>query len=801
MPVDAAKRIDQQMRTPATVALWNALLPLKSVISFMNTGAHPDDEMSDMLAFIGRELGFRLSYACSTRGEGGQNALGTEVTEDLGMVRTREMERAVEVLDMTQYWHSVSPEDSIFDFGFSKSGVETLANWDHERTLERFVRILRQERPDIVCPTFLDVPGQHGHHRAMTQAAHEAVVLAADPAKYPQHLQDGLSAWQVKKLYLPAWSGAGDAYDDDLPPPPATVEIDGSGYDPVLGASYSQIGQWSRSFHKTQEMGRWVDDGVAALFPLNLAWTPDGACEREAAISDGLPTDLGALATWADAPEIKKQLKKASRHVKKAIVAWPDNKKVGVAAAKALKQVQKAIANCPQHAAPEVLHRLNYKVQQLARVMFIASGIRVRASAEPVAVTAGGNATVSIALHDPLGLLDEAPELMPTVPDGWQISGTEDEGFELQIPSDADLFDPYPDVFDPAAANGVVRIKLSFKIAGVEAHVDVDLEERLIVLPSVEMAVEPSAIIYNVDAPGAVTARLVGNETDARITAPEHWSVEHHGASYMIAPPDDVTPELYSLPVIASDTQAMTVRRATYPHIGSVVRAVPTSLDVRVLQASLPNVRVGYVAGGSDRMGHWLRAMGVAAIDIDDAALKEGDFSAFDTILVGIFAFRTRPALAAQLSSLHAWVQAGGNLVTTYHRPWDNWDPSGTAPGFLQIGKPSLRWRVTDQNAAVTYLDPDHPVLNAPNKIGPEDWAGWHKERGLYFASKWDNAYKPLLSMADPDEDPHQGSLLAGQFGKGQHIHTSLILHHQMEKLVPGAFRIMANLLAPPSQT
>lgn len=138
----------------------------------------------------------------------------------------------------------------------------------------------------------------------------------------------------------------------------------------------------------------------------------------------------------------------------------------------------------------------------------------------------------------------------------------------------------------------------------------------------------------------------------------------------------------------------------------------------------------------------------------------------------------------------------GGTLLTLYHRPWDNWKPDETPLKRIEIGQPSLRWRVTDENAEVIHLTPEHPVLTGPNSIGPADWQGWHKERGLYFAKSWDRAYSPLLQMSDPDEAPQTGALLSGDFGAGRHIHCALILHHQMAHLVPGAFRIMANLIA-----
>ncbi|MEM8872185.1 MAG: PIG-L family deacetylase, partial [Pseudomonadota bacterium] len=168
MPLTDHALISAERSAPRIVELWFALQPLRSTVRFMNTGAHPDDETSAMLAAIGLRDGLNLSYACANRGEGGQNDIGTETTRDLGVLRTAEMERAADVLNLNLYWLSETPQDSIFDFGFSKSGEETLAKWGRDHALRRFVTIVRAERPDIICPTFLNVPGQHGHHRAMT---------------------------------------------------------------------------------------------------------------------------------------------------------------------------------------------------------------------------------------------------------------------------------------------------------------------------------------------------------------------------------------------------------------------------------------------------------------------------------------------------------------------------------------------------------------------------------------------------------------------------------------------------------
>ena len=234
-----------------------------------------------------------------------------------------------------------------------------------------------------------------------------------------------------------------------------------------------------------------------------------------------------------------------------------------------------------------------------------------------------------------------------------------------------------------------------------------------------------------------------------------------------------------------------------YDHVAQTACTQRAEVTIGVFDVALPEGRVGYVGAGNDRVGDWLGAMGVDVTPLsDDDLASDAALATYSAIVIGIFAMRFRPGLIDAVPALHRWTEAGGTLVTLYHRPWDNWDPDTLPPKRLEIGQPSLRWRVTDEAATVTQLN-DHPILSTPNLIGGADWDGWFKERGLYFAKSWDPAYTPLLSMSDPGEDPLTGALLVADIGKGRHIHTSLILHHQMENLVPGAFRLMANFISP----
>lgn len=769
MPLSDQARIAADRDNVRIVALWQALVALKSTVSFMNTGAHPDDEMSAMLAALRFRDGIDISYACSTRGEGGQNDIGKESGASLGTLRTAEMEAACDRLDLRMYWLSVSPEDTITDFGFSKSGKETLAKWGRERTLARFVHTLRTERPDIICPTFLDVPGQHGHHRAMTEAAHAVMDLAADPSF------DGsdLDPWQVKKLYLPAWSGAGQAYDDDLPPPPATMTVRGTGRDPVTGWSYARIGQQSRAMHATQAMGRWVSAADEADFPLHLALSNVSGPDVD--LGSGLVQTLRDL----DLPD-------AQDACDAAITAFPNISEVLRHGSAALRIVQNARENCP----PEFAHKLTRKEQQLAKVVTLAAGVDARGWFAEDVLHPGDRTQWGAEVSAVVGRVALAVKL----PDAWIAQDA-----DIQIGAEARISDPYPDTYLPDQPHApYLEVALTFE--DTTATTKQRFEVTPVVLPNRAAKVTPQADIINL---ASARRSVVISVSDVfptgaapSLDVPDGWLATADAGKVVVTVPLGAEPGLYELPLTLGAEPAFSVTHIDRDHIAQRALVAPAVASVRVIDVALPDVRVGYVGGGNDRVGRWLDRLGVAVSDLSEVALSEAVLADCDTLVIGIFAMKFRKGLAEAMPRIHDWVRAGGTLVTLYHRPWDNWDANTTAPYRLEIGQPSLRWRVTDETAEVTALVPDHPILTTPNQIGPDDWKGWHKERGLYFAKAWDAAYTPLLAMHDPGEAPLHGALLAADVGQGRHVHTSLILHHQMEKLTPGAFRLMANLLA-----
>ena len=826
------QRIFQQAAGSAITRLWDALVPLRSVNSFLQTGAHPDDETSRLLARLAKGDGVRVAYACGVRGEGGQNDIGRELRNSLGVVRTREMEAAAKVLDMELYWLNEEYDGAIFDFGFSKSADETFEYWGRERTIERLVRVIRTTRPDAVAPTFLDVGGQHGHHRAITVATLEAFRLAGDAAAFPEHAAAGLAPWQAKKLYLPAWSGGGGSYDDETPPPNATVSIEVGTFDPVHGATYAQMAQWSRAYHRTQGMGRWVDPGPDSV-PLHRLECVVDVPVAESGLFDGLPNTVADLAALADDGVVAPALARADAAIGEAFAAFPDNAGVAAAVHDALGAVRQAAAGIdelPAAVADELRHRVAAKERQLTQASLRACLVVGSLRLDDSELVAGGATTARLMAYNGGSVVLSDVSLAVAGEDGWRVTGAGAEtallapGADLAVTAEVAVGTEIPAFFpyrfggaagvDGAPVWGVVR----YALGDVAVAHTIAPDEVVAVLPPVSYGMTPDRVIINLNEPVAEISLDVGavNTTDGKVAqglalaAPAGWRVTPGAAEVVLAargeatsttfglvPPAGLAPGRTVIRVEADGTAGQQVEAIDRPHIRKTYRVTPIEVQIEALRVTVPRVRVGYVGAGVDRVDHWLRQLGVTVDALDDAALATGDLGGYDTIIVGVFAFGSRPGLAAASGRLHDYVENGGNLVTLYHRPWDNWDPERTPPRFLKVGRPSLRWRVTDADAAVSVLALDHPLLNAPNAIGADDWAGWVKERGLYFAADWADDYVPLLAMADPGEAPLNGSLLAADIGRGRHVHTALILHYQMEFLVPGAYRLMANLIAP----
>ncbi|PSJ57076.1 PIG-L family deacetylase [Pseudaminobacter soli (ex Li et al. 2025)] len=797
----ARERIERQKANPALLRLHRALSRLQSTVTMMNTGAHPDDEQSGLLAYLRLGLGMRVIVACSTRGEGGQNSLGPERLGALGMLRTREMEEAARALDVDVVWLGHGPDDPVHDFGFSKDGDRTFDRWGEQRVVERLVRAYRSERPDIVVPTFLDVPGQHGHHRAMTRAAESAIRLAADPNAFTEHFDEGLAPWRVAKYYLPAWSGGGDTYDDEVPPPDTTVMVEALERDPATGAEYDRIGEWSRYYHASQGMGHWRET-AKSRWPLHLL-IANGKTGPEASVLEDLPATLGALAACHELPApAAENLTVADEAIGKANAAFPARDAIISHLLEAARHLSEARAQASASFTALHGHRLERKAKEIDAALVEAAGIFERAVLSPATLAPGASATLTVDLaYDGA---HPTVRIEPALPHGVAAETVTNTGskhsFTITASGDAPYSSLYPAAWWALGGNGGSHIALEADFGNHTAHAVFDLEEPFAVQPANSISMEPEALIVPIDGScrvWPVSPRVNGSAIAVSLVTGGGWTLAGNPESPLLRAPEVPVPGLTSVTPHVDGREAFRLTPIAYAHVGRLTYRQPEALRVLTLDLKLPQgARIGYVGGGADRVGIWLSRMGLDVAELDAQELG-GDLSQYTTIVVGIFAFGLRKDLAAATQRLHTFVEDGGHLITLYHRPSDGWNPLATPPRRLEIGTPSLRWRVTDRDAEVTVLEPDHMLLNSPNKINAEDWTGWDKERGLYFASRWDEAYTPLLSMHDANEQPLTGALVSATIGAGRHTHTSLVLHHQMDRLVPGAFRLMANLVQP----
>ncbi len=837
-------RVVEQERQRGIVQLWEALTPLRSVASFMTTGAHPDDERSNQIALMSRGMGLRNITITANRGEGGQNSMGTEYMQALGVLRSREMEQASAAFNVELFFLSESFDDPIIDFRFSKSAAETLEIWGEDVLMEKLVRAIRESRPDILFTNFLDVFGQHGNHRAVARVTVAAFYLAGDPDAFPEHLELGLQPWQPQKLYLPA--GSGGALDG-TPPLEATLTVPTGGYDQFFGATYNQLGQQSRAYHRSQDMGSWGAEGPSNS-TLHLLESYVSTRETDTTLLAGLADRVEDLADHVADQTLAGHIRDLQAGIDAAFAAFPDFAGVQDALQDALVSVRAARATLAEladdenhaHLAYDFDFRLGIKESELQYASRAALSLVTRVVAATPELTPGGSTTVTLTAY--LGSdssLDDI-ELSIVAPEGWTVERTGDEPateltigqtvratFLVTAPADAAFYNPYRRNVHPYKANGDVYGVVSYQAGGVPVTVTVDSAEIIGVLPELSLRVSPENLVMNTLAGSdSLTLNVAATNyadragsTTVFVDAPEGWTVEPasvnlsfagkgdaRGASFTLVPPAGVAEGSYDFAVRAEGELSSTdfVRVVEYQHIGRTYLVMPAAANLRVLEVAFdPSLRIGWVDGGSDLAFEGLQRVGMNIHLMTEDDLTTGDLSAYDSIVVGIYAYRTRPDLLAANARLLDWVEHGGNLIVTYHRPADAWGPDTVPPLFLQHGGPSISVRVTAADAPMVFLAPEHPIMTMPNQLSDADFDGWVKERGLWFPMEWDERYTSLFSITDAqwpdtiDETPFLGSMLTADIGAGRYTYTNLVLHTQIDANVPGAYRLFANLLTP----
>ena len=820
---------------PAVVQDLRSFLTLGSVL---HVAAHPDDENTHLLTYFSRGRGFRTAYLSLTRGDGGQNESGPEFGEKLGLARTHELLAARQLDHAEQFFTRA------LDFGYSKSVDETLRFWDRKAVLADVVRVFRIFRPDVVITRFSPQPGTtHGHHTASAVLAVEAFALAGDPKAFPEQLgPGGLTPWQPTRIlhnntpFGPRSPGT--------TPDPAWVTLEAGGLDPVSGEPFATLASRSRARHISQGFGNLTPAkpgprtesfvllaGAPAtddLFSsIDTTWSRYSGGDEIGRLGSELLASFDTDNLAANVPSL---LTLRSR-----LAALPDDP---VISAKRT-QLDRILQTCLGLGAETLIAqaevtpgeplRLTHRLTQT----FATSGnltppvpVRLVSVRYPALEAPDSElkldatfSTVSPST-DALSIVRETTRVLPA-------STPPSQPYWLRAPASAGL-NPVP---DPALI-GLPETPPAFPVeyllqVGDQSLVLSDQPVQLIPDAPPAQARRKLSVIAPVSlgfparvelfAPSTrrtltvtVTAARAAKNGSLRLETPAGWSVEPARADFALAQPGDVarleftvtapsSPDKSSLRAIATiEGQDYDQERYvfSYPHIPVQLLQPAARLTVVSLNLATRGQRIGYIPGAGDDTVASLQQMGFQVTTLRADDLTADTLRPFSAIVLGVRAWNENPYLATSLPALFAYCEAGGTVIAQYNRP-ARLKSESLAPYPLSIFGEAPRLRVSDENSPVTFLAPEHPALTTPNLLAAADFQGWVQERGAYFPSTWDEQkFIPLLGMQDPGEQPLNSSLLVARFGRGHYVYTSLAFFRQLPEGVPGAYRLLANLIA-----
>lgn len=869
---DGAPGLDRVLAFPAAVAeerldpdrgamgAWQRILKLRTTGSLLHVTAHPDDENSGMLTLASRGWGVRTALLSLNRGEAGANAIGPELFDGLGLIRTRELVLAGRYYGLDDLYFTTA-----VDYGYSKSVEEAYRSWDRDAVLEDLVRVIRLNRPLVVVARFHGSRRDgHGHHHASGLLTPEAVEAAADPARFPQQIeQEGLRPWRVLRTYR-----GGIRVDE-----PFHVEVDARGESPWVGTSFQRWASRGLGLQRSQTAGRVRIGG--GLYRYELRNEGEGGDARgrgdealppgqaEDSFFAGLDTSLNgmpALLGETASPETRALLAQLQGLVDE-IIAGFDFRAPGQSVpdlVRGLGLLRSAMA--ASATAPETRLHLRLKERQFEDAIAAASGLRVEAGlpggaagavvvpgqslAVGIAVELSGAAGVGVSearIVDRAGVVlgrtsDFAPtgngfavETQVRVPEAGAEAMAAAPYFtrdglaqnHYEVTDSADLHLPWRrpalSVAVDLVVDGTTIVYTTPLTAPVPRLPYGSVTRPVEVLPAVSVVVDPAVQVVPVGGGGArpipihvrVTANTAPLPTTTRLEVPAGWAAapttvahdftrpgEIAEVSFAVTPPDGWRGAATIEAVSRADDREYRTGYQTIDHRDLRLARLwrPATTTVRsVPVARLDGTRVGYVMGVGDEVPAAIEALGAQVEMLDAAALANpASLTGLDAIVVGTRAYAVRDDLLEHNQRLIEFARAGGHLVILYQT--QEFVPEEMAP--YPAALPRGAEEVSEEDAPVRLLQPDHPFMTAPNRITEADFDGWVEQRGSKFFTEWDPAYTPLVETHDQGQAPQEGIWLTAEVGEGHYTYLALALHRQLPYGVPGAYRILSNVLS-----
>ena len=810
----------QQVRPSKSSEIYRELKTLKNLPKVLYLAAHPDDENTGLLSWLINDQNVETGYLSLTRGDGGQNLLGTEQGAALGLIRTHELLEARKLDGAQQFFTRA------IDFGFSKNTADTFKQWDADSIIADVVWVIRKFRPDIIICRFPPTAAAgHGQHAASAVVAEKAFKLAGDKTAFPNQLKY-VNVWQPKRLLWNTFRfGAVNTTAENQ------LKVTVGQYDAQLGMGYGELAGLSRSLHKSQGAGTQSVAGIRTEYFSHVLGEP-----AKATLFDGVVKTLTA-----------KGNANIDQSFDKIISAFNfNNPELSLPALLVLRK--KVMA----------LHDVDLKrdkIKSLDNIILSCAGFMGEVVTNQAEAVAGDNYNFR------LNLISRAvnPVVLENVKwlsklESFNRKLSKDSlitiEHEIQIPADAAITEPYW-LAKPATnaatfsvandtliglpeAESPLDVLLSLRIGSEKFQVKLplsfkkldpvrgDVVEALRIVPAVELKFTQPLYLVKENEDLHLSLNFKFNSSKQYNNG--ILNLMYNGERLGSADLNSINGKDFTIDYIIPKNKLAAINSARlqldanyfadgvtynkkqvliqYPHLPSLQYFAPATVIVMKGDIQAKVKKVGYIEGAGDFIPEFLR---IAGVQVD--VLKDEDFygnldessgngsqnklSQYDAIVLGVRANNTEKKLGRWMPFLWSYVKAGGNLVMQYST---NQDTTINKLGMYDFSIANKR--VTEENAPVTFLNPNHKLLNFPNKINADDFNGWVQERGAYFPDQWDAAYEPLFEMHDADEEPLQGSTLYAKYGKGNFIYTPLAFFRQLPAGNVGAARLFLNFLS-----
>ncbi len=784
-----------------------ALNKLNTLGSVLYLAAHPDDENTRLIAYMANERLMRTGYLSLTRGDGGQNLIGTEQGALMGVVRTQELLEARKIDGGEQFFTRA------VDFGYSKTPEETFAKWDKQKVLADVVYIIRKFRPDVIITRFPKTAyAGHGHHTASAILAEEAFDLAADPNAFPDQLTY-VEVWQPKRLFL----NASTWWDKELPEKakdnPDYITIDVGTYNPLLGKAYSEIAAESRTMHKSQGFGAAKIRGTQTEY---LVLKKGDKFDND--VFDGIDISWNRI---EGGKEISALIQEANINFN----AEQPEKIVPT-----LLEVFNKINELP-HSSWKYI-----KLGETSRLISSCLGLHAEFIVDDYSATPGTLVTGVVNIVNRSNLKVKVTNIGVMEKDSTiNIELPKNEMLNINIPfvckSEANtnpywLNKPYKGIFDVAQQdmigapinrnNNYAAIML--EVEGTFFYLTQPLQYKwtdrvkgeiyrpFVVLPKITAAVPENVYVFSNNEAKKVVVTIKAHQNDSKGTVslalPKGWKFSPKIAEFSIAEKNQeqqiafmVTPSTEAsevdMKVLINNTPAKEAVFIEYDHIKIQTVLKESSAKMVRLDVKTKGQKIGYIMGAGDEVPNALEQLGCQVVLLDEDKLKNGNLAQFDAILCGIRAYNTNKYMSNVYTPIMDYIKNGGNFIVQYN----------VNRGLVtdKIGPYNFnisRDRVTEEDAKVAFVDAKHPILNYPNKLTTKDFEGWIQERGLYFADEWADEFQPILMMNDVGETSKKGSIIVAHYGKGSFIYTGISFFRELPAGVNGAFRLFANMVS-----